>query len=105
MRFLIDSSLPRSIAPLVVSVGDKAVDVRDIGMTSAPDADIAFYAQQQQLCLLTRDYDFADIRNYPPNQYFGLVVFELPPSATITTILNLVEVFLRQRNLMTVLPG
>ncbi len=105
MRFLIDASLPRSTAPSVKGLGDDAVDVRDLGMGGAPDADIAAYAQRQQLCLFTRDYDLADIRNYPPDQYFGLVVFELPATATAPVILNLVESFLRQRNVLALLPG
>jgi predicted nuclease of predicted toxin-antitoxin system len=66
MRFLIDASLPRSTARLAISLGDDAVDVRDLGMGTALDANIAAYAQSQQLCLLTRDYDFADVRNYLP---------------------------------------
>jgi predicted nuclease of predicted toxin-antitoxin system len=105
MRFLIDASLPRSTAPLAKNLGDDAVDVRDLGMGAAPDPDIAAYAQSQQLCLLTRDYDFADIRNYPPDQYFGLVVIELPATATVPVILNLVEALLRQRDLLALLPG
>ena len=105
MRFLIDASLPRSTAGLATSLGDDAVDVRDLGMGGASDPDIAAYAQNQQLCLLTRDYDFADIRNYPPDQYYGLVVIELPPTATVAVILELVEALLRQRNVVALLPG
>jgi hypothetical protein len=97
MRFLVDASLPRSAARLAISLGDDAVDVRDLGLVAAPDPDIAAYAQSQQLCLLTRDYDFADVRNYPPDQYAGLVVFELPPTATVPV--------LRQRDILALLPG
>jgi hypothetical protein len=105
MRFLVDASLPRSTAPLVKSLGHDAVDVRDLGMGGAPDATIAAYAQGQQLCLLSRDYDFADIRNYPPDQYFGLVVFELPATATVPVILNLVRAFIHQSSVLLVLVG
>ncbi|MGA8659739.1 MAG: DUF5615 family PIN-like protein [Chthoniobacterales bacterium] len=46
----------------------EAVDVRDSGMGGAADSDIAAYAQQNRLALVTRDFDFADIRKYPPAQ-------------------------------------
>jgi predicted nuclease of predicted toxin-antitoxin system len=59
----------------------KAVDVRDIGMGGAADADIAVYAQQNGLAIVTRDFDFADIRNYPPSQYAGVLVLALPEDA------------------------
>jgi Domain of unknown function (DUF5615) len=49
----------------------EAVYVRDIGMGGAADSDIAAYAQRYRLALVTRDFDFADIRNYPPTQYAG----------------------------------
>jgi predicted nuclease of predicted toxin-antitoxin system len=55
MHFLVDASLPRGTAPLAIRLGDDATDVRDIGMGSAPDQDVAAYAQSRQFCLLTRD--------------------------------------------------
>lgn len=66
MRFLIDANMPRSAAELLKRYNHEAVDVRDIGMGAAADSDIAIYAQQKGLAVVTRDFDFADIRNYPP---------------------------------------
>jgi len=63
VHFLIDASMPRSTAPLIRSRGHDATDVRDIGMGGAVDQDIAAYAQAQHLAILSRDFDFADIRN------------------------------------------
>jgi hypothetical protein len=37
-NFLIDASLPRPTAALVTSHGHSAIDVRDIGMATAPDS-------------------------------------------------------------------
>ena len=71
MRFLIDANMPRSTAELLKRYNHEAVDVRDIGMGSAADSDIAAYAQQNRLVLVTRDFDFADIRNYPPGDMPG----------------------------------
>jgi predicted nuclease of predicted toxin-antitoxin system len=105
VHFLIDASLPRSIAPLVRSRGHDATDVRDIGLGSAADQDIATYAQAQQQAILSRDFDFADVRNYPPDQYAGIVVVDLPSSATAPTILKLVDGFLQQTQTLNDLPG
>ena len=69
MRFLIDADLPRAVGPALQRAGHTAFDARDLGLGDAPDSAIAAYAQTQRLCLLTGDFDFADIRNYPPPLY------------------------------------
>jgi hypothetical protein len=105
MRFLIDADLPRPTADLVRSLGHEATDVRDIGLGASPDRHIAAYAQSHGLCLLTGDFDFADIRDYPPEGYAGLVVFVLPDDANRDVILHLVEAFFRNRGVLDQLPG
>ena len=105
MRFLIDADLPRPTAPLVRRLGHEAQDVRDIGLGAAPDEEIAAYARTHGMCLLTGDLDFADIRDYPPENYAGLAVFRLPNNANRDIILRLVEAFLRQSDVLGQLPG
>ena len=105
MRFLIDEDLPRSIGALLQRYGHEAIDVRDIGLRGAKDPQIASYAQNKRLCLLTGDFDFSDIRNYPPGEYAGLVVLKLPRNANASFILNLLESFLRQEALVAQIPG
>ena len=39
-------------------------------------------AQREQQCLVTGDFDFADIRDYPPQHYAGIVVLGIPLTAT-----------------------
>jgi predicted nuclease of predicted toxin-antitoxin system len=95
MDFLIDASLPRAVSTVVQQLGHNAQDVRDIGMASADDPIIAAHAQSCQMCLISRDFDFADIRNYPPEKYSGLVVVELPSTASATQIAARVEAFLQ----------
>ncbi|MGA8656691.1 MAG: DUF5615 family PIN-like protein [Chthoniobacterales bacterium] len=102
MRFLIDANMPRSTAGLLKRYDHEATDVRDIGMESAPDSDIAAYAQQT---LVTRDFDFANIRNYPPAQYAGLLVLALPDDAVATFVLRVMESFVSQKELVEGLSG
>ncbi len=105
MRFLIDADLPRATGDSLRKAGHDAFDVRDIGLGDAKDYDIAAYAQIHQLCLLTGDFDFADIRNYPPHLYAGIVVLTIPRNATATFILQLVDIFLQQTAVLARLPG
>lgn len=104
MRFLIDADLPRSIKPLLERFGHEALDVRDVGLRSAKDSAIAQYAQAHRACLLTGDFGFADIRNYPPENYFGIVVLVLPHDATASFILHLLEEVLRQDEMIAQFP-
>jgi hypothetical protein len=41
--------------------------------------------------LITRDFDFADIRNYPPSLYQGIVVFKLQDDATAKQVAALLR--------------
>lgn len=105
MRFLIDANMPRSAAAAVRRWGHEASDVRDIGLGGAADSDIARHAREHGLAVVTRDFDFADIRNYPPADFHGLVVLELPDDAVATEIVALLESFLRHEEWLAGLPG
>jgi hypothetical protein len=105
MRFLVDADLPRRTVELIRSFGHDAADVRDIGLRAADDVCIAAYAQRHSLCLISGDFGFGDIRNYPPADYAGLVVLRLPRDATAKFILHLAESLLGQPEVLGRLPG
>jgi predicted nuclease of predicted toxin-antitoxin system len=105
MKFLIDANLPRPTADLVRRFGHEVRDVRDIGLGDALDEIIAAYAKNNAICLLTGDFDFADVRDYPPDEYSGIVVLALPDNANREFILWLVEAFLKQQEILDLLPG
>ena len=96
MHFLVDASLPRSAAALLQKMGHLTADVRDIGLRAATDEVVASHAQRNQQTLVTRDFDFADIRNYPPADYAGIVVLALPDDATASQVVKLLETFVRR---------
>ena len=58
-----------------------------------------------EACILTGDFDFADIRRYAPKRYAGIVVLWLPPVASESTILRLVEALLERTDVLERLPG
>jgi predicted nuclease of predicted toxin-antitoxin system len=105
MQFLIDEDLPRSEGDLFRRYGHEVSDVRDIGLRGAKDSEIASYVQNKGLCLVTGDFDFSGIRNYPPSKYAGLVVVSVPMGATAVSILNMIEGFLEQIKLVSQLAG
>jgi hypothetical protein len=105
VRFLVDADLPRSAAGVIRRHGHEVVDVRDTNLRSAADPAIAAHAKAEQRCLISGDFGFADIRNYPPADYAGIVVLELPRHATATFILGLVEGLLQRSDILERLPG
>ncbi len=63
MRFLVDEDLPRSAAMVLHELGYEAVDVRDVGLRGVSDEQVAAYAKANNLCLVTADGGFANIRS------------------------------------------
>jgi predicted nuclease of predicted toxin-antitoxin system len=113
VRFLIDADLPHSLTEIFAAHGHDAIHVRDVALGTAADGTIAEYARATERCIITGDFDFADIRAYPPSHYFGIVVLVLPRDATRVLIRFLVSEFLAheelpstiQRKLAIVEPG
>ena len=105
MRFLLDANMPRSAVGAVQRLGHEAVDVRNIGLGGAEDQQIAAYAKQHDLTLITRDFDFSDIRNYPPGEYAGIILLELPDDAVAATVVKVMESFMSQPQLLSHVAG
>ena len=74
MRFKIDENLPVEVAQILGGDGHDALTVLDQSMGGPPDPDVAAVCQREQRVLVTLDLDFAGIRHYPPEDYFGLIV-------------------------------
>ena len=82
-----------------------ATDVRDIGLRSATDDEIAAHARANGMTLISGDFDFADIVHYPPADHNGLIVIEPPKKATRAVILKLIEQFLNTPDVVSALTG
>lgn len=105
MHFLLDANMPRSAANVIRAAGYECTHVRDTALADAPDERLASYARECGLALMTRDFDFADERRYPPQGYLGLVVLSLPETADAVVVTRLVSLFLGQRECVAALPG
>jgi predicted nuclease of predicted toxin-antitoxin system len=105
VRFLVDANLPRSTVAILRTLGHEVEFARDIGLAAAPDREIAARAKGTAAALLTRDLDFADIREYPPEEYPGIIVLRLPDDATAHAIGVAVERFVREEAFLAALEG
>ena len=105
LHILVDASLPRATADLIRAHGHAATDVRDIGLGSATDDQIAAHAKANGMAIISGDGDFGDVTNYSPTDYHGLVVIEPPRKASQAIILPLIEQFLKATDVVSNLPG
>ena len=95
MLFKLDENLPGALAGLFAEAGHDAVTVSEQEMTGAGDPRVAAVCRSEGRALVTLDMDFADIRNYPPQEYPGLVVFRLSrhgPGRVLAVAARLLEV-------------
>lgn len=88
MKFKTDENLPVEVVELLQREGHDALSVVDQQLAGHPDVDVAAVCQAEQRALVTLDLDFSDIRSYPPEDYFGIVVLR-PVLQTISSILRL----------------
>jgi predicted nuclease of predicted toxin-antitoxin system len=77
MRFKTDENLHPEVANLLRQHGHDVSTVWDQRMQGKGDSQIADAIRKENRALITLDKDFADIRNYPPSQFAGLIVCRL----------------------------
>lgn len=75
MRLLADENIPRAALARLRAAGH---DVLEAGAAS-PDADIAALAAREQRTLLTQDKNLANILEYPPGMYPGIILLRIHP--------------------------
>ena len=72
----------------------EALHVRDLGLQNAEDSDIIVWAKQHKAALVTRDFDFANILNFPPKSNEGIIVLKIPYFYTASDIKRVLNNFL-----------
>lgn len=98
MKFLLDANLPYS-ARAVFGKNDRVTHVRDIKLGAASDHAVISWAKKHNAVLVTRDLDFANILNFPPRAYPGIVVLKLPSFYTAREITRVLSQFLTKADL------
>lgn len=74
MRFKLDENLPVEAAEILQQAGHDAETVHAEQLAGIDDQRLSIVCQKEQRILVSLDLGFADIRNYPPENYPGFVV-------------------------------
>lgn len=77
LLFKIDENLPVEVATLLADAGHDALTVLDQRMGGYRDSELSKVCQDEHRIIVSLDLDFADIRNYPPAKYSGIIVLRL----------------------------
>ena len=77
MKLKLDENLPSDLGALLRAGGHDAHSVLDENLRGAADPSIAKVCQDEQRILITLDLDFAHIKNYPPQDYHGIILLRL----------------------------
>lgn len=89
MQFKLDENLPKEVKDILVNQGHSAPTVLEQKLGGRPDPKIIEVCRVEKRVLVTLDWDFSDIRTYPPQKYSGIVVLN-PPSQDKQSILNMI---------------
>lgn len=94
MRLKLDENQPRALLGVLREAGHDADTAADEGLAGKADADLAAHCRREHRALLTFDLDFADLRQYPPDQYAGLLALRLRSQA-VQHVLSVIRRILR----------
>ena len=109
---VVDEDLPRIIDSALQNLGWEVMDVRDIGLKGKSDYEIISFAKKSKAVLFTGDWDFANILDFPPEKYYGIVILSFPNELSTSLIaretsklLSMIPFGQYKRNLIIVEPG
>lgn len=80
MKFLLDANIPYS-AKESFPKQHEIFHLRDLHLQHSSDEEIIVWAQKHKSALITRDFDFANILNFPPAKHSGIIVLKIPISS------------------------
>jgi predicted nuclease of predicted toxin-antitoxin system len=96
MQFKIDENLHSDIATVLCAAQHDAMTVYEQGLRGCSDGDIALVCQQENRVIVTLDLDFSDIREFPPQNYAGIIVLRLSDqsrSGVLSVVTKLIPLF------------
>ncbi|MCL0080086.1 DUF5615 family PIN-like protein [Dehalococcoidia bacterium] len=93
MKFKLDENLPSEASDLLEKQGCETVTVVDEQLSGSGDSIVAARIQSEQMCLVTLDLGFGDIRAYPPEDYPGIIVLR-PHRQDKASIIAVIRVLL-----------
>ncbi|MDX2030273.1 MAG: DUF5615 family PIN-like protein [Blastocatellia bacterium] len=91
LRFFADHCVPSSVVNSMRDAGYQVDWLKEHLPTDAPDSLVIAHAQTLASVLLTLNGDFADIINYPPGEYGGIIALQVKnqPASIPATLIRL----------------
>lgn len=86
MQFKIDENLHPDTADLLRTAQYDAMTVYEQGLRGRSDREIALVCQQENRVIVTLDLDFSDIREFPPQNYAGIIVLRLSDQSRLRVL-------------------
>lgn len=86
IKFLTDENISKSLVAALRAAKINVVRIADVNLQGSPDDNIFQYSKAQNLTLLTRDLDFANIHRFPLGTHSGVVVIRFENAAPIDTL-------------------
>lgn len=78
MKFVIDAGLPPWMVRAFAAAGHDAMHVESTLPANASDQKIAEHARVTGRAIVTRDFDFSNVRAFEPSRFDGIVVLTIP---------------------------
>lgn len=81
-KAVVDEDLPRVIDKMLEDLDWEVKDVRDVGLRGKSDKEVINFARKDKAVLFSADWGFANILNFPPQNYYGIVILNFPNEAS-----------------------
>ncbi len=101
MLYLLDANIPYSAKELF-SKPHEVLHVQDLNLQQEEDTVIIAWAKKNKAALISRDFDFANILNFPPKEYFGIIILKIPPFYAAEDIKRVLKNFLSNVDLASI---
>jgi predicted nuclease of predicted toxin-antitoxin system len=98
MKIKLDENLSRHLKGSLINLGHDVTTAAEENLLGQPDSQVAAAARIEGRMLFTLDVKFADIRQYPPGDHPGFVLFR-PASFGPLAVNRFVEAFVRTTDL------
>ena len=90
MHIKLDENMPGSAARVLRAAGHDVDSVHEEGLAGKNDEVLFRAVQENRRVLITLDRDFSDIRTYPPEKSWGVIVLR-PRDQKIDSVIPLVS--------------
>lgn len=112
MKFKLDENFSRQAAAFLSAAGHDVMTVREEGLSGAEDVAVFAACVAEGRILVTLDHDFGNVMRFPPGKSPGIVVIELAPGQSpssmesgLSTMLGALKDHPLEKALWIVEPG